>query len=62
MKLIAESRFIHNGRRLSVNEEFEADEEEGLDLIAIRRAHKAPVGIVDQIKRTYRRRDMKAEH
>ena len=62
MKLIAESRFFHNGRRLSVNEEFEADEEEALDLIAIQRAHRAPEGIVDRVTRTYRRRDMKAEH
>jgi hypothetical protein len=65
VKLIAESRFFHDGKRLSVGEEFEADAEEAADLVALKRAIR-PKGLIAEatqtIRRTYNRRDMKAGH
>jgi hypothetical protein len=62
-KLIAQSRFFHDGKRLMVGEQFEAEEGEAADLVAIQRAVR-PKGFVAEtaatIRRTYNRRDMKA--
>ena len=56
---------MHEGKRLMVGEEFEADEAEAADLVAIRRAIR-PKGVIQAaaatIRRTYNRRDMKAGH
>lgn len=66
-KMIADAKFIHEGKALSSGDEFEADEEDAsaLSSRAIRMAHYKVEGIVERVtngaKRHYRRRDMQAD-
>jgi hypothetical protein len=62
VRLKARDRYKHRGVMLKLNEEFDCDEAEAADLVALGMAVR--VDEVDKPKRsatTYRRRDMKAE-
>lgn len=64
VKMIAEARFMHDGVRLHVNDEFDTTELNAADLVALQMARRAPgmVGVVvETVKRVYRRRDLVAE-
>ena len=54
-KLIAKAHFKHDDKQLHPQDEFEATEYDAADLIAMGFAERAK-------NRTYRRRDLRAEH
>lgn len=58
VRLIATARQNYEGRSLVPNDEFEATERDAEDMIALHLARRAEANE----KRTYRRRDMRAEH
>ena len=67
-KMIADSKFFHDGVLLRPNDPFECSEDDAKDLIAIGFAHVAPnavdavvEAVTQTVKRTYRRRDMTAQ-
>lgn len=66
VRLRAKGRYLHNGRKLFVDEEYDCDAMEALDLIAMGRAVRVetPASAAAEeakVKRVYKRRDLEVE-
>jgi hypothetical protein len=59
--MVADATFMHDGRHLYRNEEFNTDAENAADLRALGMAHEKPGGLVEAAKRIYRTRNMAPE-
>ena len=63
VRLRSAARHLYGGRLIHSGEEFFADRQDADDLIALHFAVEIePTPETARIKRTYRRRDLKAEH
>ena len=69
VRLVSAARHVYAGRLVRPNEEFDAEPQDAADLIALNFARAVTVvmttldadALVSRPRRTYRRRDMKAE-
>lgn len=59
IRLRAQCNYMHKGRKLLINEEYDCEASEALDLIAMRKAVR--VEEEARTRRAYKRRDLESE-